>query len=64
MELNLILDSIVAIIALILILSMVGLPLIALFKSGNLPCIGSTLIAILIVIGTIVILLIKRKKQR
>ena len=64
MQLNLILDAIVVIIAFILISSMGGLSLIALFNSGNLPCIGLTLIVILIAIGTIVIFLIKRKKQR
>jgi hypothetical protein len=64
MNLNLILDAIVVIIVFILISSMLGLSLIAVFNSGNLPCIGSILIAILIAIGTIVILLIKREKQR
>ena len=64
MQLNLIIDAIIVIFACILISSMAGLSLIALFISGNLPCIGLTLIASLIAIGTIVIFLIRRKKQR
>jgi len=64
MQLNLIIDAIIVIIACILISSMAGLSLTALFTSGNLPCIGLAVIASLIAIGTIVMFLIKRKKQR
>ena len=64
MQLNLIIDAIIVAIAFILISSIAGVSLLALFNKGNLPCIGLTLITILMAIGTIVILLIKREKQR